>query len=38
LQHLSVIQNLRPTIRFLTKEIGIAPDMVCLTHSRTCVP
>jgi len=28
LQHLSVIQNLRPTIRFLTKEIGIAPDMV----------
>jgi len=28
LQHLSVIQNLRPTIRFLTKEIGIAPEMV----------
>jgi len=28
LQHLSVIQNLRPTVRFLTKEIGVAPDMV----------
>jgi mTERF domain-containing protein len=28
LQHLSVIQNLRPTVRFLTKEIGIAPEMV----------
>ena len=28
LKHLSVIQNLRPTIKFLTQEVGVAPQMV----------